>query len=111
MCMPVSAVHAPFVMRSHPIGGMACVGIRSLSFANIAESERRPFALLMSATCTEHDASTAFQPHQKSANTAQPQTASDDSRQKLTETPYLMARPAMVSSFVTCRKEMYHRQQ
>ena len=33
------------------MGGMACVGISSLSLANMAESDSRPFALLMSATC------------------------------------------------------------
>ena len=33
------------------MGGMACVGISSLSLANMAESDSRPFALFMSATC------------------------------------------------------------
>ena len=39
------------------MGGIACVGIRSLSFANIAESDKSPFALLMSDTWTKHKTS------------------------------------------------------
>ena len=37
----------------YPIGGIACVGIRSVSFANIAESDKSPLALFMSATCSK----------------------------------------------------------
>lgn len=50
----LASEHTSCTPGSHPIGGIACVGMRSLSFANIAESDKSPLALLMSATCTKH---------------------------------------------------------
>ncbi len=91
----------------HPIGGIACVGMRSLSFANIAESDKSPLALLMSATWNKHDIVLVVGPDTGvweggSYGSVDVSHVQCNRGQAPTETPYLIARPAMVSSFVTC---------
>lgn len=93
---------------THPIGGIACVGIRSLSFANIAESDKSPLALLMSATWNKHEIVLVVGPNRcRREDNGSVEFTQNNLGQALTETPYLIARPAMVSSFVTCSSGGY----
>ena len=71
-----------------------------VSFANMAESESRPFARLMSATC-RHVCLTLrtwlFLSNAESYSTV-----------LLTSTWYLTAKPASVSNFDTCRAKVHN---